>query len=250
MDSCYARANAGNGYQLTSMNYCSLNGCAADSNAQGYALTGCTGVAIVGCGAEGSSAASCRNAFVLSGGTSNSLLSCYMNEIAGVGVTVEGSERACTLTGCVSWHDKVTPTTFVDVAAGCVAAMLNCITDQTSGQALNLAANTTTILCDEGRELSVAGHAYMSSTNFYGPIAIPEGSDARMGTVSLNGTTVVTVATTAVTASTRIFLTTQHPSGTPGTPYVSSITAGSAFGVKSTNTADKSVVAWIMVDHT
>jgi hypothetical protein len=81
-------------------------------------------------------------------------------------------------------------------------------------------------------------------------LKVPEGSNACMGTATLNGTTAVAVATTAVDSNTRVFLTIQTPGGTVGAPYVSSITAGTGFGVKSTSGSDTSTVAWMLVDHT
>lgn len=81
-------------------------------------------------------------------------------------------------------------------------------------------------------------------------LQIPEGTNACMGTATLNGTTAVTVTTTAVDSNTRIFLTIQTPGGTVGAPYVSSITAGTSFAVKSTSGSDTSTVAWMLVDHT
>jgi hypothetical protein len=72
-----------------------------------------------------------------------------------------------------------------------------------------------------------------------------------MGTATLNSTTAVLVATTAVTANSRIFLTTQAPAGTAiGTPYVSARTAGTSFQMKSTGTSDTSTVAWMIVEPT
>ena len=80
---------------------------------------------------------------------------------------------------------------------------------------------------------------------------IPEtGSSACMGTATLNGTTAVSVATEAVDASTRIFVSIQAPAGTVGSPYVASITPGTGFTVKSTAAGDTSMVAWLLIDHT
>lgn len=75
-----------------------------------------------------------------------------------------------------------------------------------------------------------------------------EGANAKMGTATLNGTTEVTVSTTAVTASSRIQVTTQAPGGTVGAPYVSSRVAGTSFGLKSTVVGDTSTVAWIIIE--
>lgn len=80
---------------------------------------------------------------------------------------------------------------------------------------------------------------------------IPEGlANSCMGTVTLNGTTGVSVATTAVSSKTRVFLSTQAPGGTPGSAYVSSITPGTGFTVKSTGSSDTSAAAWFLIDHT
>jgi hypothetical protein len=77
---------------------------------------------------------------------------------------------------------------------------------------------------------------------------VKEGTNAKMGTLTLNGATAVTVPTTAVTASSRIFLTIQAPGGTPaGVAYVSGRTAGTSFTVKGT-AGDTSTVAWLIVE--
>jgi len=69
-----------------------------------------------------------------------------------------------------------------------------------------------------------------------------------MGTLTLNGTTGVVVSTSAVTATSRIFLTTQAPGGTPsGVHYVDSRSAGVSFTVKSV-ASDTSTVAWMLVE--
>lgn len=96
----------------------------------------------------------------------------------------------------------------------------------------NIKANTGSIL------INTAGKG----------LQIKEGSNATMGTATLNGTTEVTVSTTAVTASSRIFVTIQAPGGTPsGAVYVSSRSAGTSFGLK-TIALDTSTVAWLIVE--
>lgn len=79
-------------------------------------------------------------------------------------------------------------------------------------------------------------------------LRVKEGSNATMGTLTLNGTSEVTVSTTAVTANSRIFLTSNTVGGTPlGVAYVSSRVANTSFGVKGAAT-DTSVVAWMIVE--
>lgn len=79
-------------------------------------------------------------------------------------------------------------------------------------------------------------------------LRIAEGTNAKMGTATLNGTTAVTISTTAVTANSRILLTIQAPGGTPASPYVSARTAGTSFQIKSTGASDTSTVAWMIVE--
>lgn len=81
-------------------------------------------------------------------------------------------------------------------------------------------------------------------------IRIGEGANSYQGTATLNGTTGVTVSTNRVTANSRIYLTIQSPSGTVGTPHVSSRSAGTSFTIKSTQGTDVSTVAWLIVNPT
>jgi hypothetical protein len=92
--------------------------------------------------------------------------------------------------------------------------------------------------------LEVVGNVLISGQN---GLKIQEGPNACMGSTTLNGTTAVTVATTEVTATCRILLTTQSPGGTVGTPYVSLQTAGTSFQIKSTVAGDNSTVAWMIL---
>jgi hypothetical protein len=79
-------------------------------------------------------------------------------------------------------------------------------------------------------------------------LKVKEGTNAKMGTLVLNGTTAVTVNTTAVTADSRIFLTIQAPGGTPaGIAYVKARTAGASFSVAG-GAGDTSTVAWLLVE--
>jgi len=55
------------------------------------------------------------------------------------------------------------------------------------------------------------------------------------------------VKTSSVTANSRIFLTTQTPVNV-GNLYVSARTAGASFTISSTNAADASTVAWLIVE--
>jgi hypothetical protein len=78
-------------------------------------------------------------------------------------------------------------------------------------------------------------------------LQIEEGSNATMGTLTLNGATPVTVDTTAVTATSRIFLTHNAVSGTPAFVWVSARSGGTSFTVTGT-ALDTSAVAWLIVN--
>jgi len=78
-------------------------------------------------------------------------------------------------------------------------------------------------------------------------LLIKEGTNATLGTATLVGGT-ITISTTKVTANSRIFVTIQSPSGTPGAVYVSARTAGTSFDITSTRALDTSVVAWFIVE--
>lgn len=78
-------------------------------------------------------------------------------------------------------------------------------------------------------------------------IQVKEGTNATMGTLVLNGATPVVVSTTAVTANSRIFLTTNVAGGTPAYNWVSARSAGVSFSVTGT-AGDTSTVAWLIVN--
>jgi hypothetical protein len=98
-----------------------------------------------------------------------------------------------------------------------------------------------------------SGNIYVVNANLnvntagYG-VQIKEGSNAKQGTLTLNGTTAVVVSNTSVTANSRIFLTIQSPGGTVGSPYVSARTAGTSFSVKSTAAGDTSTCAYFITE--
>ena len=79
-----------------------------------------------------------------------------------------------------------------------------------------------------------------------GGIAIAEGANTRMGVATLVAGT-VTVANTTVAANDRIFLTSQADGGTPGFQRVSARVNGTSFTITSSNAADTSTVAWVIL---
>lgn len=76
---------------------------------------------------------------------------------------------------------------------------------------------------------------------------IKEGSNAKMGITTLVSG-VATVNTTAVTASSRIFLTIQVPHGNTGALFIVSRVPGTSFSISSSTVLDLSDVAWIIYE--
>ena len=70
----------------------------------------------------------------------------------------------------------------------------------------------------------------------------------KSGTATLNGTTAVVVTNSSVTANSRINLAMNTPGGTPGAAFVSAVTAGTSFALKSTVNTDTSTVAYYMFE--
>lgn len=99
--------------------------------------------------------------------------------------------------------------------------------------------------------LDVTGNILISGQN---GLKIVEGSNATMGIAVLGdvgGLAKVVVATTAVTATSRIYLTAQNDGGNAanmGMPYVATRTAGTSFTIQSINAAARPTVAWIIIE--
>lgn len=90
--------------------------------------------------------------------------------------------------------------------------------------------------------LSVTTGSFSVTTAGQG-LRVKEGSNAKQGTATLAAGT-VTVANTSVTANSRIIVGMATPGGTVGAPFVSSVTAGTGFTIKSTSSTDTSTVAY------
>jgi hypothetical protein len=78
-------------------------------------------------------------------------------------------------------------------------------------------------------------------------LQVTSGTNAKAGSVTLNGSTGVVVSTTAVTANSLILLGGNGPAGTPSPAYVSAVTVGTSFTVKAT-ASDTSVLKWMIVE--
>ena len=93
----------------------------------------------------------------------------------------------------------------------------------------------TTVGASDNVTVSVAGKG----------LSIKEGTNARMGVATLNGAGWVTVSTTAVGATSRVFVTGQT---TTGACYVKARVADTSFDIYSTNASDSGNAAWLIVN--
>ena len=78
---------------------------------------------------------------------------------------------------------------------------------------------------------------------------VKSGTNAKAGTVTANGTTAVTVSTTAITANSVVVFGLKTQAGTAATsgPFMSAVTAGTSFQIKST-AGDTSVYNWVILN--
>jgi len=98
-------------------------------------------------------------------------------------------------------------------------------------------------------KVSKSGDTMTGALNFQGTPAYTVLRGTHAGTVTLNGTTAVTVSTSAVDSNSLVLLTVQPGTAPVGIPYVASVSAGSGFTVKSTSSSDTAVVvAWAIVE--
>lgn len=106
---------------------------------------------------------------------------------------------------------------------------------------------TTTITATLGNITATNGNLSLATAG--NKIAIATGANASIGTATLVGGT-VTVSTTAVTASSLIFVSRNTAGGTPGNlnAPTASIVAGTSFVINSSSGTDTSTVNWWIVN--
>ena len=117
---------------------------------------------------------------------------------------------------------------------------------QSNGTNWNVIGNSLNTLAIPGLTstgpITVAGASLDVSVAGYG-VRVAEGSNAKQGTQALSSGSAV-VANTNVTATSRIFLTSQADGGTPGWLRVSARTPGTSFTITSSSGTDTSTVAY------
>jgi hypothetical protein len=124
-----------------------------------------------------------------------------------------------------------------------VTASNSMVLGGTGSSAVNVGIGNTA----PSSRLTVSGNIEMSTAG--NKLIIATGSNASVGTATLSGGT-VTVNTTAVTASSKIFLTdaTTGALTNIGVPTVGTITAGTSFVINSSNVLDNSNINWFIIN--
>ena len=93
--------------------------------------------------------------------------------------------------------------------------------------------------------VTIAGN--LSLTSAGNELKIKEGANASMGTALLQGGTAV-VSNTLISADTRVFLQNISLGGTAGVLYVSNVTSGTSFYIRSTISTDSSKVCYLLIE--
>lgn len=109
------------------------------------------------------------------------------------------------------------------------------------------ATNTLGWATNSTQRLTINASGQVALQTVGAGLSIKEGSNAKMGTATLVAGA-ATVSTTAVTATSRIFVLSQVDGGTPGYLRVSTRTAGTSFVITSGSALDTSTVAWMIVE--
>lgn len=251
--------NNGPGWSITSCDNSHWIGCRAEwSNGHGFHLTG-TWLSAAGYGVLQSSFTNC---------------STDANYEHGFFIDASTGTAVVTITGC-SFHrdgNNPTPASWAGLAISQAAAgnlhfqviVRGLAVHATTGQAgvgpaygLSLTGTGVNLDIDGARligntgavsltgvpaRLQVGpGMSYATGDSSAPATVVP--ANWKSGTATLAGGT-VTVTNSCVTAASRIWLTVLTPGGTVGAPFVSTITAGTSFVIKSTSGADTSVIAY------
>jgi len=117
-----------------------------------------------------------------------------------------------------------------------------------TGIFLNATETTLNSMTHNLMDLQVGGTSQLSVSNV-GKLSIATGSNKSMGVSGAMTAGSITISTTAVTASSKIFLTHAGSNVTnAGVLYVGTITAGTSFVINSSNASDTDTVNWWIIN--
>lgn len=203
----------------------------------GYLIDSCDGVVLDGSGAQG-----CTTGVKFNGGSSNSVSNHFNYDNKGIAIQATSTALGVGIYQAVELTPNVAATRFIQVDAGSYATVVGA-----KNVTANLFTGTTHIL-DDGALGNIVAAGDIKAGTVGKTLYVKEGTNAKMGISSALVAGTIVVSTTAVTATSRIFLTAQTTGGTPGALRVSARTAGTSFTITSTSTTDTSTVAWFIVE--
>lgn len=221
------------GFYLNATEWFTLVNCSAQQNAlHGYDLESCSYVTVTGCEADTNGAGSASGAGINTNG--NTACSIGLNtggNNAGLspGSQAYGVQVAGTQNNTVFLFNTIQGSTnnFNYVSGGGYTLL-------DTQQGVDLSQITTKLgSVTTSLDLTTAGTG----------LKVAEGSNAKQGTATLTAGSKV-VSNTAVTANSRIFVTSNADGGTPGWLRVSARTAGTSFTITSSSGTDTSTVAY------
>ncbi len=132
-------------------------------------------------------------------------------------------------------------------------SVVNGITAGTSIAAGTTLTAGTGVTATTGGVTATAGNITATNGNLVlgtagNKLSIATGANASVGVSGALAAGTVTVNTTAVTASSRIFLTRAVAGGTLGNLSVGTITAGTSFTITSSDAGDTSTINWLIIN--
>ena len=146
LTNCFVTGGASTqqGFQLTNVNYTTLNGCKAFSCGGGYTISGGSANAITGCGADTIVAANGQDGsgFKISGGTVHTIDSCYSNVNKAKAFYATGSTVAATIESIQENAPGGGATASIQVDSGSTAVVV----ESSTVTATSYAAGTTTVI--------------------------------------------------------------------------------------------------------
>lgn len=125
--SCYANGCTSDGYYLQTLNYCSLTGCASDSNSTGYVVAGGQGVTLNGCGCE----VITGHGFTVTDDSSGNLSygvvlnGCTVRANSSIAFYVAGGSKNITLNGVAELSTTGSPAASIETVSGTESVIIN-----------------------------------------------------------------------------------------------------------------------------
>jgi len=251
--------NTGDGWALQDVDNCHFIGCRAEwSTAHGFHLTGswlsAAGygvgqVTFTGCTTD----ANAEHGFFVdasSGTATINIVGCNFHRDGNNATPASWAGLAISQTAASNLHMQV-------IARGIMVSATTAANGVGPAYGLNLAGTGVNLDIDGARLIGNTGAVTRSGAparlqvgrgmsyatgDSSSPTTVTP-ANWKSGTATLSSGT-VTVSNTSVTSSSRIIVTVQTPGGTPGAPYVSTVTAGTSFVIKSTSGSDTSTIAY------